>query len=144
MSRPQSETRVPQLIGKGVGGREDQGLLRGAGLSVGVVRLPGLAHAAVLSGSSAPARDRRVDLTAALRQPGVLAALTCADFGDEPPMLPNLMPHKLLHSAMPYPLARDRVRYVGEPIAVVVGESRYAAEDALEAIDAEYEELQVV
>src|SRR5207245_5758803 len=78
------------------------------------------------------------------QQQGVLAALSCADFGDEPPLLPNLMPHKLLHSAMPYPLARDRARYVGEPIAVVVAESRYGAEDAIEAIEVEYEEVPVV
>src|SRR5947208_852212 len=140
MSRPQSETRVPQLIGQGVRRREDPRLLRGDGLYVADVRLPGMAHAAVLRSSYAHARIKRVDLSSALQQQGVLAALSCADFGDEPPLLPNLMPHKLLHSAMPYPLARDRARYVGEPIAVVVAESRYGAEDAIEAIEVEYEE----
>jgi carbon-monoxide dehydrogenase large subunit len=138
-----AEIRAPRFIGSGVRRREDARLLRGEGLYVGDIHLPGMAHAAILRSSYAHARIKRVDLSGALRQPGVLAALTCADFGHNPPTLPNLMPHKLLHSAMPYPLARDQVRYVGEPIAVVVAESRYEAEDALEAIDVEYEELPI-
>ncbi len=102
-----------------------------------------MVQAAILRSTRAHARVLRVDTKAAARQPGVLAALSYEDLGDTP-SLPNLVPHRLLHAAMPYPLAKDRVRYVGEPVAVVVAESLYAAEDALEHIEVEYEELPVV
>jgi aerobic carbon-monoxide dehydrogenase large subunit len=131
-------------IGKPVRRREDARLLRGQGLYVADIHLPGMAHAAVLRSPHAHARIIRVDTTDALHQSGVVAALACVDLGADPPALPNLMPHKLLRSAMPYPLARDRVRYVGEPVAIVVAESRYEAEDALEAIEVEYEDLPAV
>jgi aerobic carbon-monoxide dehydrogenase large subunit len=116
-------------------------LLRGRGFYVGDVRLPGMTEAAVLRSPYAHARVVSVDVRPALSLPGVIDALSFADLGDNTQTLPNLMPHKLLRSAMPYPLARDRVRYVGEPVAIVVAESRYQTEDALDAIEVEYEEL---
>jgi aerobic carbon-monoxide dehydrogenase large subunit len=98
---------------------------------------------AVLRSPHAHARLVSVDLTRARTQPGVLAALA---FGDlrQPQRLPMLVPHRDLRPQMPYPLAADKVRYVGEPVAVVVAESAYQAEDALEAIEVEYEALPAV
>src|SRR5437016_5087546 len=128
-------------VGKAVRRREDARLLRGQGLFVADVRLPGLAHAAILRSPYAHARVRGVDLRQAAEQSGVLAALSYAELGEGTPKLPNLVPHKLLRPAMPYPLARDKVHYAGEPVAVVVAEVLYQAEDALEAIEVDYEEL---
>ena len=123
---------------------EDWDLLRGGGLYVDDIRLPGMLHAAILRSPVAHAALRRVDVTAALRWPGIVAALAFADLPRETPALPNLRPHPALRARTAFPLARDRVRYVGEPIAVVVGTSRYVAEDALDCVKVEYEALPVV
>ncbi len=130
-----------RYIGQSVRRREDPRLLRGSGLFVADVRLPGLTHAAFLRSPHAHARIVRVDVSGALGQPGVLAAISFADLGPDPVKLPMLVPHRALRPQMPYPLAADRVRYVGEPVAAVVAEDPYLAEDALEAIVVEYEEL---
>ncbi|HEY3118730.1 MAG TPA: xanthine dehydrogenase family protein molybdopterin-binding subunit [Chloroflexota bacterium] len=130
-------------IGQSVRRREDLRLLRGQGLFVADVRVPGMAHAAVLRSPLAHARVTRVDLSAARAMRGVLAAQNYADLGGMA-KLPMLVPHPSLYSQSPYPLARDRVRYVGEPVAVVAAESAYLAEDALELIEVDYEPLPVV
>lgn len=131
-------------IGQGVRRREDPRLLRGQGLFVADIRLPGTVHAAILRSPYAHARIRRVDVRRALAYPGVLAALSFSDLGPSPPKLPMLVPHRALRPQMPYPLANDKVRHVGEPVAVVVAEDPYLAEDALELIQVDYEELPVV
>ena len=130
-------------IGQSVRRREDPRLLRGDGLFVADVRLPGTVHAAILRSNRAHARILSVDLSRARAQPGVLAALSAADMPGVP-RIPNLVPHRALRARMPYPLARDKVRFFGEPVAVVVAESPYLAEDALELIDVEYEDLPAV
>src|SRR5262249_49910108 len=114
---------------------------RGEGLFVGDVRLPGMVEAAFLRSPYAHARIVRVDLTEARRQPGVLDAVSFADLGPDPTKLPMLVPHRALRPQMPYPLAGGYVRHVGEPVASVVAENRYLAEDALEHIEVEYDEL---
>src|SRR5207245_2069625 len=110
-------------------------LLRGRGLFVGDVRLPGMAHAAFLRSPYAHARVVRVDTSRARAHPGVLAAISFADLGPDTPRLPMLVPHRALHTQMPYGLARDKVFYVGETVAAVVAEDPYIAEDAIELID---------
>src|SRR5262249_44456442 len=102
------------------------------------------AYMAVLRSPHAHARLVNVDVSAALGQPGVIVALAGADLGPNPPRLPMLVPHKNLRPRMPFPLAIGKVRHVGEPVALVVAESTYQAEDALEHIRVEYEELPVV
>jgi carbon-monoxide dehydrogenase large subunit len=74
----------------------------------------------------------------------VVAALSFADLGSDVPRLPMLVPHAALRPQMPHPLASDKVLFVGQPVAVVVAETAYQAEDALEAIDVEYEPLEPV
>ncbi|HZT08620.1 MAG TPA: xanthine dehydrogenase family protein molybdopterin-binding subunit, partial [Chloroflexota bacterium] len=137
------ETSGAGYIGQSVRRREDPRLLRGEGLFVADVRLPGMVHAAFLRSPFAHARVVRVDTSRARAMPGVLAAISFADLGSVP-KLPMLVPHRALRTQMPYPLARDRVFYVGEAVAAVVAESAYLAEDALELIDVDYEELPVV
>jgi len=121
-----------------MGRREDERLLTGAGLFVADVQLPGEVHLAVLRSPHAHARIERIDVSGARTCEGVLAALSFADLGLDVPRLPMLVPHKDLRPRMPYPLADRKVLHVGEPVAVVAAESRYQAEDALEAIEVEY------
>ncbi|MBV9210978.1 MAG: molybdopterin-dependent oxidoreductase, partial [Acidobacteria bacterium] len=128
-------------IGAALDRAEDKRLLQGRGVYTADIRLPRLAQAAVLRSQHARARIVSLDTDAARRAPGVLAVLTFADISDIAKQLPQVQPHPALNSRLPYPLVRDVARYVGEPLAIVVAENRYQAEDALELIKAEYESL---
>jgi aerobic carbon-monoxide dehydrogenase large subunit len=134
---------MSQYVGRAVQRKEDARLLRGQGLYVADVDLEGMLHLAVLRSPHAHARVLSVDVQAARQLPGVLAAVSFADLPD-PKRLPMLVPHAQLRPRMPYPLAADRVLYVGEPVAAVVADTSYQAEDALAAIDVEYEPLPAV
>ena len=121
--------------------REDGELLRGDGRFLGDLVRPGMLHAAVLRSPYPHARISLVDTKQARLLDGVSAVLTGADLGPDFGMQPC---NHLLHGqrATPYyALARERVRYVGEPVAIVAAESRYIAEDALELIEVDYEPL---
>src|SRR5437762_14317330 len=77
--------------------------------------------------------------------PGVLAVLTFADLGDLGTPIPiRIAPLPGFDRYLQWPLARDRVRYVGEPLALVVAEDRHAAEDAAERVSVDYEPLEAV
>jgi carbon-monoxide dehydrogenase large subunit len=89
----------------------------------------------------AHARVSAVDLADALEMPGVVDIFDVSAFGASPPTFPVLVGHESLKACPQYPLARDRVRYVGEGVVVVVAESRALAEDALEAIEVSLEPL---
>lgn len=133
-------------LGAPIRRNEDPRLLVGQGLFVDDVQLPGMVHAAVLRSPHAHARILRVDVRRALEHPDVLLVWTHADL---PPSLraplPKLIPHPdLKHHKTQYALAPDKVRHVGEPVAFVVATSRYAAEDALELIEVDYEPLPAV
>src|SRR5262249_13888288 len=87
----------------------------------------------------------KIDASAALALPGVYLVLTAADLGEVLEPSPLLVPHAAL--AQPrtqLPLALEEVRYAGEAVAMVVAQSRYLAEDALDLIDVTYEPLPVV
>ncbi|MBI4279281.1 MAG: xanthine dehydrogenase family protein molybdopterin-binding subunit [Armatimonadetes bacterium] len=135
-----------RFFGERIRRNEDPRLLTGRGLYVDDVQLPGLLHAAVLRSPYAHARLRRIDTARAKAHPGVVAVYTSADLPAairEP--LPKLIPHAaLVHHKTQYALAMDKVRHVGEPVALVVAESRYAAEDALVIIDVDYDALPAV
>ncbi len=133
-------------LGAPVKRNEDPRLLTGQGLFVDDVHLPGMLQAAVLRSPHAHARILRVDVRRALQHPEVALVLTHANL---PPRLreplPKLIPHPdLKHHKTQYALAPDKVRHVGEPVAFVVATSRYAAEDALELIEVDYEPLPAV
>src|SRR5258707_1551313 len=135
-----------KYVGARVIRNEDPRLLRGQALFVDDVELPGLLHAAFLRSPYAHARLKRVDLSAALARPGVVAAYAAADLGDywKPgPLLvsPPPVEGRIFNARTQVPLARDKVRFVGEPLAMVVAESRYLAEDALADIVIDYDPL---
>jgi carbon-monoxide dehydrogenase large subunit len=123
---------------------EDARFLRGKGQFATDIHPFGCLQAAILRSPHAHARIRSVDVSAALAIPGVIMAVTAADLGPVNMPLPLVMTHPKLRAVSPTPLAAEIVHFVGEPVAAVVAESRYLAEDALEAIVVEYEPLPVV
>ena len=131
-------------IGSSVKRREDVPLLRGVGKYVGDIRRPGMVHAAILRSTRAHARLAAIDATAALALPGVVGVLTAADMPGLKtiPMRTGIM--EGLKRSQQTPVATDRVRYVGDPVAVVVAQDRYVAEDALELVEVFYEDLPAV
>jgi len=130
-----------EVVGVSIGRHEDQRLLRGQGIFTTDIQLPNLAHATVLRSPYASARIRHIDASVASNAPGVLAVLTFPDIAHVAKPFPQVQPHPALVSRMPYPLAPDVVRYAGEPVAIVVAENAYQAEDALELINVQYEPL---
>ncbi|MCZ6563824.1 MAG: xanthine dehydrogenase family protein molybdopterin-binding subunit, partial [Deltaproteobacteria bacterium] len=131
-------------IGARVKRTEDLRLLRGVGRFVGDIRRVGMLHAAILRSPCAHARILKVDTEAATKMAGVVAVLTFADMAGVKQIPMRMGKVEGLERSLQYPLARDKVRYVGEPVAVVVAESRYLAEDTLELIDVQYELLDAV
>jgi len=121
--------------------KEDPRLLTGRGRYVADIALPGLLHAVLLRSPHAHARIARVDSTRARAHPGVVDVVTFADLGSAGRAMPMVPPHAELRGHNFAPLAGDRARFVGEPVAAVVADSRYAAEDARELLDVEYEPL---
>ena len=131
-------------VGRAVPRKEDGRLVRGQGRYVGDLRLPGVLHAAVFRASVPHARIRHVNVDRARALPGVALVITAGDLGDVGRIPSTLAPRPALKVAFQPPMPADRVRYVGEPLAVVVARDRYVAEDALELIEADLEPLAVV
>ena len=130
------------LVGADILRREDLPLLTGRGRYVADVRLPGELSARVVRSPFAHGVLRGVDVDAALALPGVEAVLTAADLPDV--RIPIRLPFAATPEAervLQPPLARDRVRYVGEPVALVVASDPYVAEDAAELVLVDVEEL---
>jgi aerobic carbon-monoxide dehydrogenase large subunit len=128
---------------------EDARLLSGQALFVDDVELPGMLHAAFLRSNVAHARIRSIDVAAARARPGVVAVYTAADLGAYWAPGPLLVPPPPIagitfNQRTQVPLAKDKVRHVGEPLAVVLADSRYLAEDALADIGVELDPLPAV
>lgn len=135
----------PGLVGRSVPRREDPRLLTGRARFVDDVDLPGTVHLAFARSPLPHAAIRAVDTSAARALPGVHAAWTIADvdargLGDLPIVSVQPGQRCLSHPV----LARERVRYVGEPLAVVAADDRYLAEDAVESIELDLEPLPAV
>jgi aerobic carbon-monoxide dehydrogenase large subunit len=129
-------------VGQSVKRREDERLLQGRGAYVADIQRPHTLHLAVVRSPHAHARIRAIDLTAARACPGVADAVTF----DDVPELARVIPMRLaergqMRRYLQRPLARDRVRYVGEPVAAVLADDRYRAEDALAHVQVDYEPL---
>ena len=124
-------------IGKSVRRNEDVRFVKGEGVYVDDLNMD-CAHVAFLRSVFAHARIKRVDTSRAEALKGVLAVITGAEVArnTEP-----LVPRAITKPARQFVMAVDKVRFVGEPIAAVVAEDRYIAEDALDLIDVEYEPL---
>jgi carbon-monoxide dehydrogenase large subunit len=131
-------------VGSAFRRREDRRLLTGASRFLDDIRLPGMGHAALVRSPHAHARVVRVDAAAARGLPGVAAVLTAEDLGPPVPRIPAVPVFPGIGAARHPLLAGGTVRYVGQPVAVVVADSRYAAEDAAEAVRVEYEPLPAV
>jgi aerobic carbon-monoxide dehydrogenase large subunit len=123
---------------------EDPRILTGAGRYVDDIKLPGMLHAAFVRSPLAHAGVLSVDVSAAQALPGVIAVLTGADLETITVPGPDAL-MALMRWAGPTPeftlLATDKVRLVGDPVAVVIAESRYLAEDGCELVEVDYDDL---
>ena len=133
-----------RYIGSPVERIEDLRFLRGRGEFVGDLRREGMLHAAILRSPIAHGLIRSIDATAARDLPGVRAVITAAEIGTVPHIPLRLLALPGTEQFLQPVIAADRVRYVGEPIAVVLADSAALAEDGVGAIALEIEELPVV
>jgi CO/xanthine dehydrogenase Mo-binding subunit len=129
----------PTWVGKSIRRVEDPKFLRGRGGYIGDLTVSGMLHAAVLRSPHAHARIVSIDTTEAAAAPGVHAVITGSRAAEVCDPMPDFGPNPAAHTWRC--LTPDKVRYVGEGVAVVVADSRYLAEDALALIDVEYEPL---
>lgn len=128
-------------IGKGLSRVEDERLITGEGTYIDDLSpLPNIKHAAILRSPYAHAKIINIEVTEAMKIPGVIGIVT----GTQIKQLTKPFPVGVNVSQAYYPIAIEKVRFVGEPVAVVVAEDRYIAEDALSKIKVEYEPLEQV
>jgi carbon-monoxide dehydrogenase large subunit len=150
-----AEPEAKRWVGGGVLRKEDPELLTGQGRFVDDIALPGMLWLSFVRSPVAHANLARVDVSAAKSMPGVVAAFTGQDLADEwaagmPcawPIANRTLPEDPTDDArIPdhWPLAKDRVRFMGEIVAVVVADSRERAADAIEAVEVDYDELPVL
>ena len=132
------------FVGQSLERLEDDRLLRGEATFVDDIMLDDMIYLAVFRSPIAHGRIIRVDLTRAKEMNGVVAAFAGADFDALPKIPLRLAPVEGVARFLQRPIARDKVRYVGEPIAVVLATTPELAEDALELIDIEIDQLQPV
>ncbi len=144
----------PPYVGRSLMRREDQRLLTGQGQFIADLVLPRMLHAVLVRSPVAHARIRSVDLSHATAAPGVTCALDGADLLQLLPTVPegqislpakwtSVIQHRFLNPQQPL-LAHDKVRHVGEAIAIIVAETRAQAEDAAELVSWDLEELPAV
>src|SRR5215469_11130157 len=133
-----------RYVGARIKRSEDPRILTGTGRYVDDIKLPRMLHAAFVRSPMAHARLLSVDVSAALALPGVVAVLTGADLEAMTDPGPDPL---LAFFSGPWPtpefslLATDKVRFVGDPVAIVIAESRYLAEDGCELVEVEYDDL---
>lgn len=133
------------MIGRPVERNEDTRLLTGRGFYVDDVKRPGMLHAVMVRSPMAHARVLGIDASAALELPGVVKVITFADIAALAKTIPQrTCPLPGMENFLQMPLADQVVRYVGEPVAMVIAENRYIAEDAAELVYVDYDGLQAV
>lgn len=138
-------TQTMEMIGARLKRREDPRLITGEAKYLDDILLPGMLYAAILRSPYAHARIRRIDVEKARSMPGVVGVFTGQDFADLPALPCAWQASGTTNNVnTPRVLEIDRVTFTGAGVAVVVAEDRYQAEDALAAIDVEYEPLPVV
>ncbi|MFE2382707.1 xanthine dehydrogenase family protein molybdopterin-binding subunit [Streptomyces misionensis] len=141
-----TEQAVAGEVGREVGRarlrKEDARLLTGQTTWTDNIQVAGMLHLAILRSPMAHARITRVDVAPALERPGVLTAFSGADLAEGLGSLPCAWPvtEDIVLPDHP-PIAVEEVRYAGDPVAVVAARDRYAAADALEAIEVDYDPL---
>ncbi len=140
----EATVRPARYVGARVDRVEDPKYLRGHGSYVDDIELPQLLHAAFVRSPFAHARIGEIDTREAEKSPGTVRVLTGRDLEDEIlPMTISADPPEVKVTRRRV-LATDRARYVGDPVAIVVATSRYAAEDAAALVDVDWEPLPVV
>jgi carbon-monoxide dehydrogenase large subunit len=130
-----------RFVGHRVARVEDPRLLTGRGRYVDDITVPGMLHAHFVRSPLAHAVILGIDVEAARALPGVVAVYTGADMQALTHPFMGVLPLPDLYHPLYFALAIDRVRLVGDPVALVVAESRYIAEDAAQLVEVEYEEL---
>ena len=141
-------------IGRSIPRREDRRLLTGRGQFIADLELPHMLHAVFVRSPLAHARIKAVDLSRAAALPGVASVLSGAEFAQLLPPVPDtqlplprkwtsLVDHKFINPQQPL-LAHDKVRHVGEAVAVIVANNRYTAEDAAQLVELDLEPLPTV
>ena len=136
-----TESTAVKNVGARIKPIEDRKLISGRGRYLDDIRLAAMGHAAFARSPHAHARINGIDISRALELPGVLGVRTGPQLNSAVPPLrlgadfPHVSPVEIT------PLASDRVRYVGEPVAIVVASDRYVAEDAVDLIRVDYEPL---
>src|SRR5262245_34847974 len=136
-------------VGRRIRRNEDARLLTGRALFVDDVQLPGMLHVVFVRSQFAHGTLKSIDVSAARAREGVVAVYTADDLGDyckpgpilvNPPPVPGLT----FNACTQLPLAKEKVRYVGEPIAMIVATSRYVGEDALADVFVDIEPIDAV
>lgn len=130
-------------FGRSLPTKESLRFVAGKGQYLDDLRLPGTVHLGILLSPYAHARIRSIDVSKALAAPGVVAVFTGEDIRRLTEPFLQLAPPPA-HQVLDRPLAVEKVRFVGEPVAAVVAEDRYLAADATELIQVEYEPLPAV
>ena len=135
------------MIGERIKRIEDPALLRGVARFADDIHMPGLAEAAFLRSPHPHAAIDAIDVEDARRAPGIHAVLTLADLA--PALTSERMPlgfrdDRLPEGITPFVLAKNEVRHVGEPVALIIAETRYLAEDAAARIDVDYRPLPAI
>ena len=128
---------------------EDARLLKGRARFVDDVQLPEMLHVAFVRSDHAHGKLISIDASVARKRPGVIAVYTAEDLGDYGTPAPLLVPPPpikdlVFHACTHLPLAKGKVRHVGEPVAMIVAESRYVAEDALRDVMLDIEPLEAI
>ncbi|MGE0858529.1 MAG: xanthine dehydrogenase family protein molybdopterin-binding subunit [Gammaproteobacteria bacterium] len=131
------------FLGARVPRKEDQRLVTGAGKYLADLVLPGMLHAVFVRSEYAHARIRGIDASEALALPGVVAVYTGGEFRDTVKPMPQPVVQPNLPARYPtfWPLAIDKVKHHGEPVALVIARDKYVAVDAAELVVVDYEEL---
>jgi aerobic carbon-monoxide dehydrogenase large subunit len=151
MSTTEGTTTTPSpnegWIGRAMRRKEDPRMITGRGSYTDNMALPGMLYAAVVRSPEAHARIVSIDTSGALEHPDVVAAFTGDDLADDfvaPIPMVWAPPGVEMRTPEHWPLKRDQVKHVGDPIAVVVGTDRYSVVDAAEQVVVEYDPKPVV
>ncbi|OBF97760.1 xanthine dehydrogenase [Mycobacterium sp. 852002-51152_SCH6134967] len=144
MTSASAEKVATRYAGTRVARVEDNRLLTGRGTFVDDVVRPGMLHACFVRSPFARAKINGIDASAALAMPGVHAVFTADDLNPDVKEAWHAVAGKDIPDTPRPPLAEGEVKFVGDPVALVVADSRYLAEDAVDLVDVDYEPLPAV
>jgi len=134
---------VQRFVGNPIKRKEDPRLVTGSGRYVDDIKLPNMVYAEFVRSPYAHAKIKSIDVSQAKKLKGVLLVITAEDLKDKIKPLPQVKVEGVKEFKY-FPLALHKVRFVGEPVAVVVAEDKYIASDAAELVKVEYEPLKAV